>query len=427
MTLPGFWQTLPVWLRIGLLSFGGPAAQIALMHRVIVDEHRWVSEQEYLRALSFCMLLPGPEAMQVATYVGWRMHGVRGGLAAGLLFVLPGACVIMALSILYAVYGTTPSVTLAFQGIKAAILVVVAQALVRVFKRSLTQLDHWMIAGLTFIGLFVLQMPYPVIILVAAVYGFCKNRHERSKHEVAEAPTVTASQTLRTLGIWLVLWSAPLLAVATLVPQPVVGQIGLFFSQLAAVTFGGAYAVLAYMAQDAVSVYGWLSVPEMLDGLGLAETTPGPLILVTQFVGFLATSRADGTTSIGMGSLGAIVALWATFAPCFLWIFVGGPYITWLTAKPRLRNALTAISAAVVGVILKLTVWFALHVLFGQLSPVEVGYSHIPLPVFSSIDTPTLALSLLAAVLLLRFKCNLLVTLAICASVLPMVSLSGQI
>lgn len=403
-----------------MVSFGGPAAQIALMHRVIVDEQKWMHEREYLNALAFCMLLPGPEAMQLATYSGWRLHGMRGGLAAGLLFVLPGAVVILALAAIYLLYGDVPWLQALFLGIKAAVLVIVLEALLRVAKRSLTQRRHWLIAGLSFFSLFCLSLPFPLVILVAGIYGFWFASLEHSPNLDAKVD-VSPLRSLATILIWLVIWWAPILVVAYFAESGVFAEIGIFFSKLATVTFGGAYAVLAYMAQDAVEAKQWLSATEMMDGLGLAETTPGPLILVTEFVGFLAGARAGGGLDLGAGLAAAGMTVWATFAPCFLWVFTGAPYIEWIASKRRLSAALAAISAAVVGVILNLSIWFALHVFFADVQRHGLGPVAVWWPDLGTLNVWALVLAGIAAVLLLVMKRGVLLTLGLC-SVLGMAS-----
>lgn len=397
--------------RIGILSFGGPAAQIALMHRVLVEEKEWLTERQYLNALSFCMLLPGPEAMQLATYAGWRLHGVAGGLIAGLLFVLPGAAVMLALAVIYALVGDVPLVSALFLGIKAAVLVIVVEALLRVAKKALHLPRHWVIAALAFIGIFFLGLPFPLIILAAAFYGLFAGSNDTDDTEAVSGRVPTMS-TLRTVVLWLAIWWLPLLAVGTLSGEPILAELGRFFSKLAVVTFGGAYAVLAYMAQDVVDQYGWLSAGAMMDGLGLAETTPGPLILVTEFVGFLS---AYGKGGMALGIAGAVVTLWATFAPCFLWIFAGAPYIDWIGAQPRLRGALAGITAAVVGVILNLSIWFALHVAFAQVTAERYGPVTLWRPDLLSLDWRVIVLALLSGVLLLRLRWDILRVLAIAA------------
>lgn len=402
--VPPFADAVKDFARIGLLSFGGPAAQIALMHRIIVDERRWLTEQQYLSALSFCMLLPGPEAMQLATYGGWRLHGVRGGLVAGLLFVIPGALVVLALAAIYAAYGKVPFIEALFYGIKAAVLVIVVEALLRVARRALQLPEHWAVAALTFVAIFFLDIAFPLVVAAAALFGFL-----RAARPTGELPSLSHGvpfmDTVRTTALWLAIWFAPLLLVAAIFGKnSVFTQIGWFFSKLAVVTFGGAYAVLTYMAQDVVTKFGWLSAGQMMDGLGLAETTPGPLILVTEFVGFLAGYQhgaGGGQVSLAGGLLGALIALWATFAPCFLWIFAGAPYIEWITAQPRLKGALTGITAAVVGVILNLAVWFALHVFFAKVTLQSIGPLKLWTPAFATLDLGIVVLSLLSGYLLL--------------------------
>lgn len=339
---PSTSEMLGAFARIGFLSFGGPAAQIALMHNVLVDEKGWLSERDYLSALGFCMLLPGPEAMQLATYSGWRLHGVWGGLAAGLLFVLPGAVVVMALAAIYAVYGEMQAAGAIFLGIKAAVLVIVVEALIRVSRRALHGVGHYAIAGMAFAALFFFGVPFPAIILAAAIYGIVTGKTQSIATQKTGQETVSLARTVATIIGWLAVWLAPLFALAMSNADPILTDIGLFFSKLAVVTFGGAYAVLAYMAQAVVADFGWLTAGEMIDGLGLAETTPGPLILVTEFVGFLAAFREGG---LWLGLAGAAVTLWVTFVPCFLWIFAGAPYIGWISEQPKLRSALAAITA----------------------------------------------------------------------------------
>lgn len=412
--VPTLRQALPVWWQIGLLSFGGPAAQIALMHRVLVEERRWLSEPDYLNALSFCMLLPGPEAMQLATYAGWRMHGTRGGLIAGLLFVLPGAAVILALSFAYALFGAVPLTAALFTGVKAAVLVIVLQALIRVAGRSLKSRLHRILAGLSFLSLFAFAVPFPAVILAAGITGWLLSGQAGT--EATDAEPVSPGSTVRTVLTWLAIWWLPVLAIGPVTGIPLLSELGLFFSQLATLTFGGAYAVLAWMAQEAVQTKGWLTTEEMIDGLGLAETTPGPLILVTEFTGFLAGARSGPDISLTTGLAAAAITLWATFAPCFLWVFAGAPYVSWLTAKPRLRGALQAISAAVVGVILNLSLWFAMHVLFTRVGTVRAGPFHMQFPGLSAPDLMAFALMTLAAILLLRLKLSVLLTLFICAA-----------
>ncbi len=407
-------ETIPVWGKIGILSFGGPAAQIALMHRILVEEKGWLNEKQYLNALSFCMLLPGPEAMQLATYAGWKMHGTRGGLIAGLLFILPGAAIILALSVIYVLYGTVPILEAAFIGIKAAVLIIVMEALLKVAKRSLKGIAHWVSAGLAFIALFFLNLPFPLVILLAGAYGFLMKPSSTDEVEHVEI-SVSPSQTIKTIIFWLVIWFSPLIVIEIFTTDSILIEVGLFFSKLAAVTFGGAYAVLAYMAQDASSNLGWLTAEEMLDGLGMAESTPGPLILVTEFVGFLAGARAGGTLNITMGLWAAAVTLWVTFVPCFLWVFTGAPYIEWLGTKPRLRASLANISAAVVGVILNLSIWFSLHVLFDSVTKYTSGAFVFWVPELASINLITFAIAIIATILLVLRKWSVFSTLGSCA------------
>ena len=320
-----------LWAKIGILSFGGPAAQIALMHREVVDERNWLTEKQFLNALSFCMLLPGPEAMQLATYMGWRLHGVMGGLIAGLLFIIPGAIIIAALAGAYSVWGAMPLAAAVFLGIKATVVVIVIEALLRLSKRALKRIDHWILAAIAFAAIFFLNVPFPLIVLAAGIWGVLNRDKVTEDTEVhALHPMKSTGKTILT---WLIIWWVPILVLGPLLGQEFLYEIAMFFSKLAVVTFGGAYAVLAYMGQEVVSVKEWLSAGQMMDGLGLAETTPGPLISVTEFVGFLAGYAQGGW---GMAIAAAILTLWVTFTPCFLWIFVGAPYIDWIGTQPRL-------------------------------------------------------------------------------------------
>ncbi|MDF3384227.1 MULTISPECIES: chromate efflux transporter [Sulfitobacter] len=406
MTPPSWPDMFRVFGRIGLMSFGGPAAQIAVMHRELVEHRPWLSEQTYLRALSLCMLLPGPEAMQLATYAGWRLRGVAGGLLGGLLFVVPGAVFIAALALLYAWYGQMPLVQTAFLGIKAAVIIVVFQALMKVSSKALHGRLGWALAFGSFIALFVLGLPFPLIILVAGAIGML-SRGPTPETEAADLPP---AHSLRTLLIWGGLWAAPLLFLA-FIGDDFLLQLGLFFSKLAVVTFGGAYAVLAYMTQTVVQDFGWIETDQMIDALGLAETTPGPLILVTQFVGMLAGFAQSGPA----GAMAAgLLALWVTFTPCFLWIFLAGPYLEALSEQPRIAGALRAITSAVVGVIANLSVWFALHVLFDRVG--ADGPLALPLPVWDSFNPMAVALTLLAAVLMLALKRNFVITMVLLAA-----------
>lgn len=410
---PSLADATRVWWKIGILSFGGPAAQIALMHKEVVDDRKWLCEQQFLNALSFCMLLPGPEAMQLATYAGWRLHGTIGGLIAGLLFVIPGAVVIMALAAIYSLFGNVPLVEALFYGIKAAVMVIVVEALLRVSKKALRQRQHWVIAGAAFVGIFFLTIPYPLIVLMAGLYGLI-TATTRVERDPVDMTHVSARKTTGTIILWLAIWLLPLLALTWLGAPDLLVQIGTFFSTLAIVTFGGAYAVLAYMAQDVVVQFGWLTAGEMIDALGLAETTPGPLILVTQFVGFLAGFKDGG---LGLGVIAAFVALWVTFAPCFMWIFAGAPYIEWISNQPRLQGALKAITAAVVGVILNLSVWFAMHVLFTTVTRAERGPITLWLPELATIEWLALLLFGLSCFLAFRLHWDIIRILLV-ASVL---------
>ncbi len=413
---PSLSEAFWAWLKIGLLSFGGPAAQISLMHRMVVDEKKWLSETQFLNALSFCMLLPGPEAMQLATYAGWRLHGVVGGLIAGLLFVIPGALVVLVLAMIYGLYGNVPFVETIFFGIKATVVIIVIEALLRVSKKALNGWEHGLVATAAFVAIFFLALPYPLIVLLAAIYGFVRMPAPATA-ETTPATRPRAGHTLKTVLIWAVIWLLPLVGLTALVGQgDILSDIGWFFSKLAVVTFGGAYAVLAYMGQDVVVAHGWLNAGQMMDGLGLAETTPGPLILVTEFVGYLAAFQSPETPDITLGIMGAGIALWATFAPCFLWIFAGAPYIEWINHHPRLKGALSGITAAVVGVILNLSIWFALHVFFRDVTLVEQGVFHFWTPDIATLDLNVVLLAVVSGVLLLRFHWNIPGVLAIAAA-----------
>lgn len=400
----------PLWRvfgRIGLLSFGGPAAQIALMHRELVDARRWLSEAEFLRALSFCMLLPGPEAMQLATYAGWRLDGMRGGLIAGGLFVVPGALVILALAAGYAAYGQLPLVAALFLGVKAAVVAIVIEALLRVAKRALKGPAARCIAAGAFAAIFLFGLPFPLIVVAAALAGaLALPRAPATVQPLPRNPRLGA-----TLAVGLGLWWAPVALLAGF-GQDFLTGIAVFFSKLAVVTFGGAYAVLAYMTQTVVQDYGWLTTPQMMDALGLAETTPGPLILVTEFVAFLAGAGAGGPA---LGLAAAVLALWVTFVPCFLWVFAFAPYVEWIASRPRLGAALAGVSAAVVGVIATLALWFALHVFFATVHEVGAGPFALTLPDPGSLQTAPLLIGLVAGYLLLARHWNLLAVLALSA------------
>lgn len=419
-----------VWLKIGLLGFGGPSGQIALMHRVLIDEKRWIDEPRFLHALNFCMLLPGPEAQQLATYLGWLLHGIRGGLVAGTLFILPGALLIMLLSAFYALFADVSLVEGLFYGIRCAVVAIVLEALWRISRRALRQRIQGIIAALSFAAIFVLALPFPLIVLAAAVAGGLGTVVGRSAFPVslaaasdavalpAATPMPRLADLVRTTIIGLCLWGAPVAVFALWLGWGTpFTDIGVFFAKLAVVTFGGAYAVLAYVAQQAVDTYHWLAPGEMLTGLGLAETTPGPLILVLQFVAFLAAFRDPGPFSPLFGGIaGGLLALWVTFVPCFLWIFLGAPYVERLRRVGWLAAALSAITAAVVGVILNLALWFALHVLFGRIDEVWWGPLRFYRPALDSLDPVALILTIAAAVAMLGFHRGLLPTLVATAA-----------
>ena len=411
-----FWEAFRVWLKIGCLGFGGPAGQIALMHRVLVDEKKWVEESRYLHALNFCMLLPGPEAQKLATYVGWLLHGTRGGLAAGILFVLPGALVMLGVSLLYVLGKGIPAVEGALFGIKAAVLVIVIEALLRIGRRGLKTRLLLGIAAAAFVGIFFLELPFPLIVAAAGAIGFFTTREKA----IVQPPTQNPGawrQSVRAIVVGLGLWLAPVaLVVLTLGTSHVLFDIAVFFSKLAVVSFGGAYALLAYMAQQAVENYTWMSAPEMVDGLGLAETLPGPLIKVTQFVGFLAAYRdAAPFPPVAAAIAGAALTTWVTFVPPMMLIFAGAPFIEQLRSNQRLSGALAAITAAVVGVILNLTLWFALHVLFPAVEEARAGplrwYTFDP----AALDWKATVLALIAALLMLRLHRGLVETVAVMA------------
>lgn len=425
MAVPTLSEAVRVYARIGMLSFGGPAGQIALMHRELVDDRAWIAEGDFLHALNFCHLLPGPEAQQLATWIGWRLHGIRGGVAAGMLFILPGALVMFGLSLLYAFAADLAWFAALFLGIKAAVFAIVVQALLRIAGRALDTRLKKALALAAFAALVLFNLPFPLVVLGAGAIGLviASLRPEWLAIKPASAGERIHSprpwrETFRAIVIWGVIWAAPLaLILIALGPDHVMWKIGLFFSQLAVVTFGGAYAVLAYMAQEAVNGFGWLQPGEMADGLGLAETTPGPLIMVTQFVGFLAAFRApEPFTPVVAGLLGGIITTWVTFAPCFLWIFSLAPWIDRLQNARRLKGGLAAITAAVVGVIANLTLWFSLHVLFGAVQRVRSGPFDFDMPVWTSLDWRAALLSLTALAVMFGLRWNVLKTLAVLAA-----------
>jgi chromate transporter len=444
-------EAFRVWARVAMLSFGGPAGQIAVMHRILVDEKRWVSENLFLHALNYCMLLPGPEAQQLATYIGWLMHRIRGGLIAGGLFILPGIVAIMALSWIYALFGKVGIVSALFFGLKAAVLATVFEALVRIGKRSLKNRIMLGLAAAAFVAIFFLRVPFPIIILAAGLIGYLGGRaglrqfqvgggHGAAGQGLTDAESVlgegipaharpSVRGVVQAAAIWLALWLVPLLAILLAFgPGDVFSQIAIFFSKMAMVTFGGAYAVLAYVAQQAVEHYGWLRPGEMLDGLGMAETTPGPLIMVLQFVGFMAAFRDPGTLPpLVAGTLGGLLATWVTFTPCFLWIFVGAPFIEMLRDNKALSGAMSAITAAVVGVILNLAIWFAIHTIFAQVRPIAWGPVQFDAPVFQSVNVWALLLSVAAMIAMFRFKVGMVATLAATSAAGIVLYLAGAI
>ncbi|WP_425615017.1 chromate efflux transporter [Anatilimnocola sp. NA78] len=446
-----YWQAFPTWCRIAGLSFGGPTAQIAVMHRILVDEKKWVGEARFLHALNFCMLLPGPEAQQLATYIGWLMHGTRGALTAGLLFILPGFVSILALSIVYVLYQQVPAVDAVFFGLKSAILAVVLQAVVRIGSRVLKTRAMLLISVAAFLAIFFLHVPFPLVILVAGAVGLIGHRlaptwfptmqPHGKKGAVSDAddlriengeqvdPTALAvratwSRTLLVASLWLAIWWLPIGLVALLFGRESVFAVqGVFFSKAALVTFGGAYSVLTYIAQEAVHRYGWLKPAEMLDGLGLAETTPGPLIMVVQFVAFLGAYNNPGEhlSPLAAGVLGSVVTVWATFAPCFLYIITAAPWIETLRRSQALSAGLAAVTAAVVGVVLNLAIWLAVHTLFRTVHEASTSIAgikfHWLVPDWSSLSFGTLLCMSVALVLIFVIKRSVLFSLAMTVAV----------
>ncbi|MGF7004546.1 chromate efflux transporter [Aminobacter sp. BE322] len=426
---PSFGEATRTFAKIGLLSFGGPAGQIALMHKILVDEKRWLDEPRFLHALNYCMLLPGPEAMQLATYAGWLLHGVRGGLVAGLLFVLPGALVITALSAIYLTVGHVTLVQGLLFGLKAAVLAVVLEALIKVSKRALKNGFMVALAIAAFVAIAFLKLPFPLIVVAAAVIGALMHLAGLGNGGTAKPETdgdagyvmpewtrPSARRFFTTLAVWLAIWLLPLALLWQLLGAGhVFTAEAVFFSKMATVTFGGAYAVLAYVAQQAVEVHGWLKPDEMLTGLGLAETTPGPLILVLVFVGFLGGARLSALAPLAGGVGGAVVTLWFTFVPCFLWIFVGAPYVETVRNVRWLSSALSAVTAAVVGIIANLAVWFGLHVLFGTVGEMAWGPFALPVLDFTGFDWAAAVIALGAGVALIRYHANMIVVLAVSA------------
>lgn len=423
MVAVSFGEALAVWWRIGFLSFGGPAGQVALMHRVIVDEKKWLDEARFLHALNYCMLLPGPEAQQLATYIGWLLHGVRGGFVAGCLFILPGAVAILAFSWLYVLLGDLSAVEGLFFGLKAAVIAIVVQALIRIGRRALRGVMKPIVALAGFLALFVFSLPFPLVVLGAGAIGYVGARWFESTEAGSSAADITTDVVVRTgtkraAVSCLVLWAMTLACLYWFFgADNVFTQIASFFSKMATVTFGGAYAVLAYVAQQGVEDFRWLQPGEMLDGLGLAETTPGPLILVTQFVGFLAAYReAAVQSSLWLASLGALLTTWVTFLPCFLWIFAGAPYVEKLRGQRALSAALATITAAVVGVIANLALWFAINAIFEQRTRVTEMGMDMSLPVLGSANIPMLTIAAVAFILVFVVKLRVLPLLSICGS-----------
>ena len=434
-----FSDAIRVWIRIAALSFGGPAGQIAVMHRIIVDEKKWIGEARFLHALSYCTVLPGPEAQQLAIYIGWLMHRTRGGIAAGALFVLPGLLSIMALSYVYAGWGHVGGVAALFFGLKAAVLAIVLQAVIKLGGRTLRNRLLLAIAAASFVAIFFFAVPFPLIVVSAALLGWLGSRagstlfhagggDKRGGKGLADADSLIGDKlpahaearvasARRAAAFWLALWLLPsILLLATLGQANTFSQIALFFSKMAVVTFGGAYAVLAYVAQQAVEHYRWLKPGEMLDGLGMAETTPGPLIMVTQFVGFMAAFRhPGGLPAMVAGTLGGLLTSWVTFTPCYVWIFLGAPFIEALRGNEAPTGALTAITASVVGVILNLAVWFALHTWFHQGHLVAAFGLHFEVPVLGSIEPWAVSLSVAAGVAILWFRLGMVQTLLACS------------
>jgi chromate transporter len=441
-TVP-FSEAFWVWSKVALNSFGGPAGQIAVMHRYVVEEKKWISESRFLHALNYCMLLPGPEAQQLATYIGWLLHRTLGGIVAGTLFVIPGFLAILVLSILYAGYQNLSAVQWLFFGLKPAVLAVVVEAVLRIGKRTLKNRVMLTLAGLAFVGIFFFAVPFPVIVFAAAVLGYVGGRlrtdafsgntpHSADgtdcggpvvdammRRGTADHTRPSLARALRVGLVWCALWLGPtVLLFHYLGPGNVFFQQAVFFSKAAAVTFGGAYSVLAYVAQQAVDTYAWLKPGEMLDGLGLAETTPGPLVMVLEFVGFLASYRnPGGLHPMVAGMLGAVLTTWVTFVPCFLWIFLGAPYIEALRGKTYLNSALSAVTAAVVGVVLNLAVWFSLHTVFEKIEDVYVLGMHLLVPVWQTLNIPSLAIALFALTAIFRFKISTVKTIG-CSAVL---------
>jgi chromate transporter len=433
-----FGEAVKVWARVAALSFGGPAGQIAVMHRILVEEKKWIGEERFLHALNYCMLLPGPEAQQLAIYIGWLLHKTKGGIVAGALFVLPGFLSIMVLSWLYALYGDLGAIEALFVGFKAAVLAIVFAAVRRIGSKALGNPAMWIVAAGAFLAIFFFSVPFPIIIIAAAAIGYAGGKsglkafaanegHGRpGGNAVADRDTALGDRipdhaqpnlgwSLRISAVFLLLWLAPVVGLLIVVPGSVYTDIATFFSKMAVVTFGGAYAVLAYVAQEAVDNYGWLQPGEMLDGLGMAETTPGPLIMVTQFVGFMGAARnAGGMDPLLAGTLAAILTTWVTFVPCFLWIFLGAPFVERMRGNVALSSAMAAITAAVVGVVLNLAIWFALHTVFAEVFEFRAAPLQFDVPVLSSVNLTALLLTVAALVAMFRLKAGPLPVIAGC-------------
>ncbi|HET9459566.1 MAG TPA: chromate efflux transporter [Sphingomicrobium sp.] len=435
-----FREAVRVWARVAALSFGGPAGQIAVMHRILVEEKRWIGDERFLHALNYCMLLPGPEAQQLATYIGWLLNRTKGGLVAGTLFVLPGFVAILALSFVYVLLGDVPAIEGLFFGLKAAVIAIVFQALTRIGSRSLGNRARWAVAVASFVAIFAFNVPFPAIVAAAAMVGFGagwvgsrafagKVGHASGAAHVADSDSALGDElpdharadwrwSARISAAFLLLWLGPVSGLLiALGPDDVFSRIAVFFSQMAVVTFGGAYAVLAYVAQQAVETYGWLTAGEMLDGLAMAETTPGPLIMVTQFVGFLGAYRdSGGLDPLVAATLGAVLTTWVTFTPCFLWIFLGAPFVERLRGNEALTGALSAITAAVVGVIANLALWFSLHALFAEVRQVRFSPLVLDVPELSSLNVAALLLTVAALIAVFRFRLGVLAVLGAAAA-----------
>jgi chromate transporter len=431
------------WIKLGFINFGGPTGQIAIMHDELVERRKWISNARFLHALNYCMLLPGPEAQQLAVYVGWLLHRVRGGIVAGLTFIIPAFFLMLVLSYVYVTFGGIEWVDAIFYGLGAAVVGIVAAAVIRIGKKALRNPVLYGVAAAAFIAIFFLHVPFPLIVLGAGALGLVAgprwpevftipSEHADDASAISdngsagEHTRVTFGRSITVIVIGLAVWFVPLLLVSAWAgPDSTLSQQAWFFSKAAVVTFGGAYAVLAYMTQAAVVQYGWLTTTQMVTGLGLAESTPGPLIMVTEFVGFVGAYQHPGTLDpLVSGLLGALVATWATFAPCFLWIFLGAPFIEHLRGNVRLSMELTAITAAVVGVVLNLALWFAINTLFSTVRNVDVLGGPVPLPVWSSADWFAIVIAAVAFIGLWRYRWNVIpvvVGSAICGLVYTLV------